>query len=511
MGRGSRARRQQKKATDYPVAGDAAASRPKRGRSAIAPPPSQNAGETAADGNHGDTTPTRATRATQRVGAVGVRHNAEGQDTGGFDRKLQRPNRDDPPPRTEVDDGAWDGIGDSSEDEIDDLAKVALEPEPDEMEATATAVEERLSFGGADAGASVLAGDAMDLGAPEQAAQPLLPVVPVPIAPSALDPFTAAPFVPGQPVAQRAAAARENPMLQALEEELEGGDFRIDGAWAPRATTLSLAASTTSARRLFGVQLHVLEAFAPEKPPPRWATEPEFVDDGAPRAMRSTEALGFHGRTLLSFVAFARRPPREVEWVAAGGDLGDDASELSTLLDGDSRSKLRCLCKVTGREIEQFREALVGSGIFHAGNMAPRPPLSDALLSEEESARHAAHVSAQRARAAAARQAAERQQAALRGETLSYDLRCSAELTGMWYGKKPHRYRKCIKKNIGLKQRCKKRHAPRGFGPEPEYWWNEETAAWETYTEAKWNAFCQRCPRRVVPPAGDCICKTCGS
>ena len=94
---------------------------------------------------------------------------------------------------------------------------------------------------------------------------------------------------------------------------------------------------------------------------------------------------------------------------------------------------------------------------------------------------------------------------------MSYDLRCSAELTGMWYGKKPHRYRKCIKKNIGLKQRCKKRHAPRGFGPEPEYWWNEETAAWETYTEAKWNAFCQRCPRRAVPPAGDCICKTCGS
>ena len=134
------------------MASDAAASRAKRGRSAIAPPPSQNdAGETAADGNPGDTTPTRATRATNRKGAVAIRHIAEGQGTGGFDRKLQRPNRDDPPPRTEVDDGAWDGIGDSSEDEIDDLAKVALEPEPDEMEATATAVEERLSFGGADA------------------------------------------------------------------------------------------------------------------------------------------------------------------------------------------------------------------------------------------------------------------------------------------------------------------------------------------------------------------------
>ena len=211
---------------DYPVASDEAASRAKRGRSAIAPPPSQNdAGETAADGNPGDTTPTRATRATQRVGAVGVRHNAEGQDTGGFDRKLQRPNRDDPPPRTEVDDGAWDGIGDSSEDEIDDLAKVALEPEPDEMEATATAVRERLSFSGADTGV-LSAGDAMDLGAPSSAAP--------------------------------------HPLVQILEAELDGGNFRIDDAWAPRAATFSLAASGTSARRVLGVQVQVLEAFAPE-------------------------------------------------------------------------------------------------------------------------------------------------------------------------------------------------------------------------------------------------------
>ena len=79
-------------------------------------------------------------------------------------------------------------------------------------------------------------------------------------------------------------------MLRVLEAELDGGDFAMPVNWAPRATTLSLAASTTSARRLFGVQLHVLEAFAPEEPPPRWATEPEFVDDGAPRAMRSAAA-----------------------------------------------------------------------------------------------------------------------------------------------------------------------------------------------------------------------------
>ncbi len=470
MGRGSRARRQQKKATDYPVAGDAAASRPKRGRSAIAPPPSQNdAGETAADGNGGDTTP----RATQRDGAVGIRHNPEGQGTGGFDRKLQRPNVDDPPPTTEVDDAAWDRMGDDSDDDVDDLVKVAPEPEPDEMEATATAVEERLSFSGADAD-MLSAGDAMDLGAPSSAAP--------------------------------------HPLVQTLEAELDGGDFRIDNAWASRDDTLSLEASATSVRRVFGVQLHVLEAFAPEKPPPVWATEPDFVDDSAPRAMRSAVAVGPRpgGRTLLLFVAFARRPPREVEWVAARGDLDEDASEFSMLLDDKARSALRCSCKVTGQEIEQFREALVGSGIFHAGNMDLRPPLSDALVSEDVSARHAASFSACVARAAASRQALDRSQASRRGETVSYDLRCSAELTGRWHGKKPHRYRQCTKKN-GIANRCKRRHAPRGFGKEPEYWWNEEDAVFEPYAEAKWDAFCQRCPRRAVPPAGECICKTCGN
>ena len=37
----------------------------------------------------------------------------------------------------------------------------------------------------------------------------------------------------------------------------------IDNAWASRADTLSLAASATSARRILGVQLRVLDAFAP--------------------------------------------------------------------------------------------------------------------------------------------------------------------------------------------------------------------------------------------------------
>ena len=96
---------------------------------------------------------------------------------------------------------------------------------------------------------------------------------------------------------------------------------------------------------------------------------------------------------------------------------------------------------------------------------------------------------------------------------MSYDLRCGAEVTGAWYGKKPHRFRCCYSKNkkAAVASRCKKRHAPRGFGKEPEYWWNEETAVWEPYAEAKWDAFCQRCPRRAVPPAGECICKTCGN
>ena len=500
----------------------------RRDRSAIAPPPSQNdAGETAADGNHGDTTPTRATRATNREGAVAIRHIAEGQGTGGFDRKLQRPNRDGSPPRTEVDDGAWDGIGDSSEDEIDNLAKVALEPEPDEMEATATAVEERLSFGGADAGASVLAGDAMDLGPPEQAAPPLLPVVPVPAAPPALDPFTAAPLA-AQPVvldvraplvrarvaeeeAQRAAAERANPMPQTLEAELDGGDFRIDDAWAPRADTLSLEASATSARRVFGVELRVLQAFAPENPPPMWATEPDFVEGGASRAARSAVDGPFNPRSLLAAAAFCRKPPRVVEWVARPG-VSDGVSYFSELLNNRSRSVVMVAGKTSTAEIEGFRTVLVRSGVFHAGNMDPRPPLSEALVSVDDSARHAASSSARWARAADKQQRMERSHAAMRGETLSYDLRCGAEVTGRWYGPtKKDRYRQCKHKNVAEAKRCKKRHAPRGFGKEPQYWWNEEAAAWETYTEAKWNAFCQRCPRRAVPPAGDCICKTCGS
>ena len=309
--------------------------------------------------------------------------------------------------------------------------------------------------------------------------------------------------------AQRAAAAEADPLVQALDAELEGGDFRIDDAWAPRASTFSLAASGTSARRVLGVQVQVLSAFAPTEPPPVWATEPDSVDDSAPRAMRSAVALGFTGRTLLSFVAFARRPPREVEWVAAGGDLGDDASEFSTLLDGDSRSKLRCSSKVTGREIEKFREALVRSGIFYAGNMDPRPPLSEALVSEDRVEHGVASVGARIARDRAEQLRVERSRTARDGGTLSYDMRCSAEWTGRWHGRRPHQYRKCTKKNAAEANRCKKRHAPRGCGQEPEYWWNEETAVWEPYAEAKWNAFCQRCPRRAVPPAGDCICGTC--
>ena len=116
-------------------------------------------------------------------------------------------------------------MGDDSDDDVDDLVKVAPEPEPDEMEATATAVEERLSFSGADAD-MLSAGDAMDLGAPSSAAP--------------------------------------HPLVQILEAELDGGNFRIDDAWAPRAATFSLAASGTSARRVLGVQVQVLEAFAPE-------------------------------------------------------------------------------------------------------------------------------------------------------------------------------------------------------------------------------------------------------
>ena len=89
-------------------------------------------------------------------------------------------------------------------------------------------------------------------------------------------------------------------------------------------------------------------------------------------------------------------------------------------------------------------------------------------------------------------------------------MRCGTELTGRRYGKYPNKYRECTRKNAAEATRCKKRHAPRGFGKEPRYWWNEDKAVFEPYTETKWNAFCQGCPRRAEVP-GDCICKTCGN